>query len=170
MNCSTNQNMKHLAMEMHVSDLAEFMFIKNVNNALIELELGGIQDNKDFFFFLIDLFCKGLVLLFGKDNKVNIDELTMEDFAKIKEKMGVAGINVTLNIVPDKPDEDMNDIEIETEDKMEDAPDDIIPQKTYLNIKDLEMEDNNKRLNEYIFKMKMSNLIYNISFDLIHRM
>lgn len=168
MACSTNTNLKQVCMEMQVDDLAEFMFRKNVNNAVIELELGGIKDNKDFFFFLIDLFCKGLVILFGTENKVMIDSLSMEDFAKVKQKMSLAGINVMLNIV--QQDEDMVDVSPQEErNDMDDAPDDIVPQKTYLNIRDLEMEDNNKRLSEYIFKMKMGNLLYNINFDLIHK-
>ena len=82
--------MSHLEVDMHVNDLAEFMFTKNKSNALIELSLGGIENNKDLFFFCLDLFCKGLVILHGTENKVDLDSITMEQFGDIKNKMELA--------------------------------------------------------------------------------
>ena len=49
--------------DMEIDDLASFLFTKNINNITTELSLGGIADNKDLFFFCLDLF--GLALGHG---------------------------------------------------------------------------------------------------------
>lgn len=84
---------------MHINDLAEFMFIKNIDDKKMMLSLNCVEDNKDLFYFLLDLFCKGLVHMFGRDNHVNVHELSMEDFEKVKKKMRNAGIVITLDVV-----------------------------------------------------------------------
>lgn len=156
--------------EMHINDLADFMFIKNTNNSLIELELNGIEDNKDLFFFLVDLFCKGLVLLYGTNNKVEISDLTLEDFNTVKQKMALAAVDVHLLITEVPQDEEDVEPEDESSDggnDDEDAPDDIDPVNKYVNFNDLEKEPNNKPLSDYVFKLKQQNMIYNIHFTLI---
>jgi hypothetical protein len=147
------------------------MFRRNANNSIIELELNGVEDNKDLFFFLVDLFCKGLVLLFGNNNKVEVENLTMDDFNVVKQKMSLAGVNVVLNIVPMEAEEEVNDVDDNSNNNKEEdetAPDDIEPINNYVNINDLEKEPNNKSLKDYVFRLKLSNLIYNINFELSH--
>lgn len=170
MNCAKDQKVDAYV-DMHISDLADFMFKKNVHNSIIELELNGVEDNKDLFFFLVDLFCKGLVLLFGRENKVEIDSLTMEDFSVVKQKMSLAGVNVLLNIVEVPPDlvDAIESIKSPEDNDDPDAPSDIEKPNNYVNINDLEKEPNNKSLEDYVFKLKLSNLIYNINFELVHR-
>jgi hypothetical protein len=40
-----------LYMDMHIDYFADFLFIKNINNSIIELTLPEIENNKDMFFF-----------------------------------------------------------------------------------------------------------------------
>jgi hypothetical protein len=156
-----------LNVDMHINDLASFMFIKNKNNAIIELSLGGIQNNKDLFFFCLDLFCKGLVHLFGDNGKVHVDQLTMEQFAIVKQKMSLAGIDVILNII--RLPKDIH-VEYETNLDSDVSPPDIKEHPTAINISEIDSElDSNKPMSEYIFKLKMHDIVYNINFQLVHR-
>ena len=86
--------------DIEVDQLSDFIFLENKNNSLIELELGGIENNKDLFCFMLDLFCKGLVKVYGHDNQVEVDNLTIDDFLFIKKKMECAGIRVVLDVKP----------------------------------------------------------------------
>jgi hypothetical protein len=143
-------------LEIHVNELADFLFIKNVNNTIIELQLGGISNNKDLFFFCLDLFCKGLVKLFGIEGKsVNLEDLTEDNFISVREKMLCAGINANLSIFPSEISIDLRD---------EDGK-----QKSILNLEELNTEDNNKALKEYEFKVMNNNKLYIVKFNLVHR-
>ena len=137
---------KFTHVDMHVNDLATFMFTKNVNNATLELSLGGIENNKDLFFFCLDLLCKGLVLLYGKYGRVDVERLSFECFNCIKKKMALAGINVKLNV------------------ESVDAPEDI----NAINLDEIHSQSDSDELSDYIFKMKMDKIIYNIAFELVH--
>lgn len=155
-----------LFVDMHIDELANFMFLKNVNNAIVELSLGGIENNKDFFFFCLDLFCKGLVLLFGSERsdgvrKVDIETLSEDNFREVQHKMGLAGINVHLDVHV-LGDEGTSLIE-------NDMPPDVTHEKNAININDLQMEPDHKDLKDYIFKIKMDKLIYFVHFELVHK-
>lgn len=143
--------------EMEVSDLADFMFKRNVNNVVLDLSLGGIENNKDLFYFILDLFCKGLVLLFGgEENSVDVDAITLEDFNVVKEKMGCAGININLLVYP-------SDIELQDGNVVE------MSKRTLLNLDEINNAPDNKPLEEYVFKLLTLKNQYVISFNLIHR-
>jgi hypothetical protein len=143
--------------EMEVSDLADFMFKRNVNNVVLDLSLGGIENNKDLFFFILDLFCKGLVLLFGgEQNSVDVDTITLDCFNIVKEKMGCAGININLAYYP-------NDIELQDGEVVE------MSKRTLINLDEINNAHDNKPLEEYVFKLLTIKNQYVISFNLIHR-
>jgi hypothetical protein len=151
-----------LEVDMHIDDLANFMFVRNVNNALVELSLGGIENNKDLFFFCLDLFCKGLVLLFGENGKVDVESLTEEKFNLVKQKMHLAGIDVKLDIYMDPSQSTTVSLINDNE------PPDVEPIKTSVNINELDMDDDNKPLSEYVFRLRLDSIIYNIHFDIVH--
>ena len=159
--------MSHLEVDMHVNDLADFMFTKNINNALIELSLGGIENNKDLFFFCLDLFCKGLVILYGIENKVNLDSITMEQFNDIKNKMELAGIQVNLELQELQKNENTI-ISLISEDSINE-PSDIQAITNSINLNEIDQEYDHKQLNEYIFRLKMEKYIFLITFNLIHK-
>jgi hypothetical protein len=136
-----------LNVEMHINDLAEFIFIKNENNAKIYLSLNGLVDSKDLFYFCLDLFCKGLVLLFGSENKVDLDVLTMDNFYSIKKKMNNASIDVILDFYQDL-DGDSDGVS--------------------LNLQHIEGMDNNLLLREYDFIIRSQPNVFSIRFDMIY--
>lgn len=151
--------------EIEVDELARFLYSHNKQDSVIELSLGGIEDNKDLFYFCLDLFCKGLVMLFGDNNKLVINDISLDQFESIKKKMGNAGIKVDLDIIqtqstPDgKFDED-------------DLPSDLPLTALYpnINIKDIETLPNSLPLSDYKFDINLSpTLTYRITFNLFHK-
>lgn len=134
---------------MHINDLADFIFIKNVNDSIIQLSLNGVEDMKDLFYFCLDLFCKGLVILFGQDNKVEVEIITLEQFMLLRKKMANAGININLNIYED----------IEGEENEE--------KKVALNLEKIEELPNNLNIEDYDFILRSCNMVYKINFGFI---
>jgi hypothetical protein len=138
-------------MEIDIDYLAEFLFLRNTSNSLVELTLDGIEDNKDFFFFCLDLFCKGLVLLYGKDNKIVINDIDEEQFESVRKKLENAGIlaKLTVHTLPPL------------------SPDSVFPN---VNIAELKELPANLDIDSYVFKIDMNpQLAYNITFQLIHK-
>jgi hypothetical protein len=146
-------NGPYLDVEMQINDLAEFMFTKNVNNVVIDLCLGGIQNNKDLFYFCLDLFCKGLVIMFGNgSNSVDIEDLTADNFALIREKMLCAGVVVKLVALPS----DIDDMEGN-------------PVKASLNFDEINASGDNLPLSQYEFKVTNKLMLYIVSFSIVHQ-
>lgn len=141
--------MNFYEIDMNIDDLAKFIFKENVNNVPIELNLEGIESNKDLFYFCLDLFCKGLVILYGNNNSISIENITYEQFHVIQQKLKCAGINISL---------DMQDTNIHVIDK----------NKSTLNLQELNDEPNNKNLQDYKFKAINNNKLFIISFSLVH--
>lgn len=150
--------------EIEVNELARFLYTDNNQDAVIELSLGGIEDNKDLFYFCLDLFCKGLVMLFGDNNKLVINNITTEQFESIKRKMGNAGIQVDLAVLTfDRK------IDIHDDDGL---PEDLPASALYpnINIKDIELLPNSLSLTDYKFEINLSpTLTYQITFNLFHK-
>ena len=136
-------------MTIEIDALSKIMFIDNVNDAQIELSLGGIESNKDLFYFCLDLFCKGLVLLFGSNNRVELDKLSIEQFEIVRKKMGNAGVDVKLKLY-------------------QDIRDDEEKEKVSVNISNLESLGDNLDLKEYAFVIHTPSLVYNVNFELFH--
>ncbi len=129
-----------------MSDILEFatyMFLTNKDNKIIRLNLQGIENNKDLFLFLIDLFCKGLVICYGDNNKVNFDDLDVNKFNNIKQKMLNAGIIINLEIIQN-----------------------VISVPTHINSSEIDSEVEDKNLEDYIFKIYKDLQIYEIRFSL----
>ncbi len=126
---------------MNVDHFVEFMFLKNVNNYLIDLQLGGIEDTKDLFCFFVDLLCKGLVLLYGQNGKIELEKIEEDQFQNVARKMMLAGIKTHLNIIPNESSKRLG----------------------------LEFKDENyDTLDEYEMNIIANDKIYNIRFSLIY--
>lgn len=133
---------------MHVDSLADFIFLKNKNNAEVFLQLNGLEDIKDLFFFCLDLFCKGLVLLFGDNNRIDLETMTMEKFDIIRKKMELAGLDVHLQT--EIPSENM-----------------VRNQLTTINLDEIDQKHGDLKLSDYCFTIHSPTLSYHLTFDLI---
>lgn len=140
-------NSSRLLIDMEVDQLIDFMFVKNINNAIIELSLEGIENNKDLLCFFIDTMCKGLVILFGENNRLELDNdrITADDFELIRKKMALAGIAINLSVTENI---------------------DNIP--AHVNIRELDNYPDNLELGDFTFNVVTINNIYSIKFELIH--
>lgn len=142
-------------MDVHIDELAEFIFVQNVNDAVVEMsfEDNAITNSKDLFYFCLDLFCKGLVRLFGHNgNRVEIHSLSMENFELVRNKMRNAGIDVDLKIVShEEPFESV-----------------LHTSKSVINLPELIDANDSLSLDAYEFKVITDTIVYAIRFRLVH--
>lgn len=156
---------------LEIDELAQFLFQTNTCNAIIELRLGGIEDNKDLFYFCLDLFCKGLVLLFGNDNRIIVNNISLEQFQKVKTKMANAGINVCLTVENNNSLLEHHETD-NTNVPNTNMPSDLLASALYpkLNMDHIETLPNNLNLTDYKFEINLSETTtYIISFELFHK-
>tara|TARA_B110000093_G_C12843095_1_gene356094 strand:- start:27 stop:458 length:432 start_codon:yes stop_codon:yes gene_type:complete len=100
--------------EVHINDitkLVQFVFVENRGDNRMLIESSDFKDNRDLYFFCIELTMKGLAYLYGDGNgKVDIEELSMDQIENIKTKLANAAIELLLDI--EETDDMINDTEI----------------------------------------------------------
>ena len=134
---------------LHFNELIDYIFLKNKNNKKILLQLDELKDTKDLFCFCLDLFCKGMVILYGNENrKVNINELSMEQIQAVVDNLSYAGIFTIIQIKDKVEDDDysMNEVLNKSLDTLLD-------------------NESDKDLSYYKFTLKIDKLYYIIQFD-----
>ena len=139
--------------EVHIEEIQElvkFVFSDNRHNNRMVIESSDFKDNRDLYFFCIELTMKGLSYLYGDENgKVDIEDLTLEQLENVKTKLSNAAIELTVDIVP-------IDDNIETGENTEIVYD--IPYK------DLERKS---KLEEYSLNLIKKKNLYNIKFKIM---
>lgn len=135
-----------LAVDMEIDDFATFLFIKNKHNAIVDLSMGNVENTKDLFCFCIDLLCKGLIILFGDGIRVDLDTITQDNFAVIKQKMYNAGILVKLEVFPNT-DKEPNTV----------------------NVADIDNAKDDMNMDDYHLKIVGNDIIYYIQFSVERR-
>ena len=111
------------------------------------IESSDFKDNRDLFFFCIELTMKGLSYLYGNENgKVDIDDLSMEQIESVKSKLANAAIELLLDI--EEIEDSVNDTEI---------------------IYDIPYNDLEKKVNleEYSLKLIKKNTKYTLRFKIM---
>jgi len=89
-------------LEINIDGLAKYMFETNKRKQnWIQLDLHGVENQKDLFCLCLDLFCKGLVILFGIDNRVYVDDLQLNQFQELADCMNRAGIICKITFDPE---------------------------------------------------------------------
>ena len=90
--------------EVHIEEIQElvkFVFSDNRHNNRMVIESSDFKDNRDLYFFCLELTMKGLSYLYGDENgKVDIEDLTLEQLENVKTKLSNAAIELTVDIVP----------------------------------------------------------------------
>lgn len=133
--------------EINIDDLANFLFVKN-NSTRVALSLPQLECQKDLFYFFLDLFCKGLMIFFGNNNRVEIEKLTYNDFDNVKKKMKCCGIIAHLEVLS----------AVDTNINLLDG--------NPINVSAIEELPDNLNLEEYQFRLLTLNGIYIVYFSL----
>ena len=82
--------------ENEVEEMIPIIFLNKTNRG-INMCLEGIQDSYDMFCFCIDLFTKGLLLLYSNNtNKVDLTSLTTEQLQHAIAQLKKAHIHTTI--------------------------------------------------------------------------
>ena len=92
---------------MDIDGLAPMIFLKNPNDLPIKLNLlDPIENGKDLFFFLLDLFFKGIYYLscghYGNCERIKLSELTLDTVFQAVRKLRNINVKVMLSISEDE--------------------------------------------------------------------
>jgi hypothetical protein len=101
-------------LDIDVDLLAPIIFLKNLNNLPIVLKItDSLENNKDIFFFCLDLFFKGLFMMNSIDEKtVILNNLNLEEIYKVVRKMRNANLNVIIEICDNSLHDQKNNYKI----------------------------------------------------------
>lgn len=144
-----------------IHELAAFIFLKNTEENQLYLHITSLKTKKQLFFLLFDLFCKGLILLYGSGNRLLLNKLDMSQFDELKRKLKCAHVNLILTLYDAKTAQLLDLLPSDVKDHQESS---II--RSSLN-KILEMDDDEDLVN-YQFHLYMNDTLFCISFDIIH--
>jgi len=132
-------------------ELVNYIFFKNASKKKILIETSDLRTSKDIFCFCLDLFCKGLILCNGDENKrVEVESLQIEDIQNVIDKLSYTGI--------------MTIVQISTLKEMDNAgtPHDLLVKS----VNDINSFPDNGTLSEYDFKLRVNEVVYIIRFEL----
>ena len=87
-------------MEVSAEKLARFVFVDNVNDIDIQLNLVGIDTSYDLFCFCVSLVMQGVNIFCG--NNVEVDDIPLETINQIGRKMKNARIQMNVSVEPKK--------------------------------------------------------------------
>ena len=141
---------------IEVDELAEYIFKTNQCNQ-IYINVRCLKSTKELFFFLFDIFCKGIVLLYGKNKKTLLNNLQLYQFEEIKEKLRYAHIKLNLEIYNKDTAILLDMMKEANNEKM------IIQQS----IDDIINMNDNEDLSKYVFKIFMNESLFCIHFEII---
>jgi len=134
-----------------IDSLAPIIFIKNINNLPISLNLEDPLNNpKDIFYFCSDLFFKGVYYMHKNiNNKVIINNLTLEQMYEVVSKLKLAKINTIINILSTDVDQKQAHAIINT---------------SMHNVRAMNDHDD---IHKYFLSIPINGVLYSISFRLI---
>ena len=144
-----------------VSELANYIFVHNIHDNDILININCLKTQKELFFLLFDLFCKGIILMYGENNRMTLNTLNMEQFDEVKRKLKCARIHLNLILYDKEMAELLDLIPKDMDDNYERN---II---TY-SLAKIRAADDNIDLKEFVFQLFMNNTLYCIHFDILH--
>jgi hypothetical protein len=146
---------------MDVEQLAETIFIKNRYDADMTFDINQHISGKQLSQLLYTLFMKGLVLLFGKDQKIVLNQVTEDQLEHVSNKLRLAHIKTLVEVV----------------DKQTAILLDYIPENTHgIPLELYVMKENqsehlrkpdNTDIREYVFQLFMNGRLIRVSFDIM---
>ena len=148
-------------MNIDVNDLATFIFKQNTDNNQLYININSLKTHKQLFFLLFDLFCKGLLMLYGSGNKLLLNKLEMVQFEEIRQKLKLAHIDLVMEQYDDSTAKLL----------------DLIPEKDILNketaiirssLNTIHGMKDDEDLKDYQFNLYMNDTLFCIHFDVTH--
>ena len=143
-----------------ITELAQYVF-RNENESPIFIEINCLKTKKELFFLLFDLFCKGLIILFGENNKILLNKLEMSQFDVVKTKLKLAHVDMNLQLYDKDTAVILEMIPSDIDDRFEKT----IIQKSLAKINGM---PDDADLKDYVFQLFMNETLFNINFDVIH--
>lgn len=143
-----------------ITELAQYVF-RNESESPIFIEINCLKTKKELFFLLFDLFCKGLIILYGENNKILLNKLGMDQFDEVKAKLKLAHVDLNLTLY----DKETAVILEMIPDMIDDRFEKTIIQKSLAQINGM---SDDMDLKEYVFQLFMNETLFNINFDIIH--
>lgn len=140
----------------------EAIFIKNRFNYEVRFQLIDTMTNKDLAHFLHSLLIRGLVLLYGHDNKLTLNHVTMGQLEKAREKLKLAHVNVRVSLY-DK------DTAVDLEYMPQSAPRNMPLEVSIarMNHAELGRKAHDLNLRDYVFKTYLNNNLVCVSFEVV---
>lgn len=86
-------NIQRAKVDIH--ELLQIIFLSD-NHSEIILEASLLKTNKDIFLFCLELFNNGIVLLFGKEGRCVMNNISIDDIYLVRKKLMVAHINTKI--------------------------------------------------------------------------
>jgi hypothetical protein len=148
--------------DVGIDQLATYVFFENKQNKIIHLDLHGIENTKDLFCFLFDLFCKGLVTLYGNERRqVDFVNVSMQDILYVVDRLKYAKVRCILTEKTIEQLAPLLSLSPEEQDL-------ISPAMVLYTSMDLlkKMPDSLPNLTDYSFTVMIHSKLYTIQFDL----
>lgn len=143
-----------------MEELVNTIFIKNRFNNEIRFELNHKMSTKDLAHFLYSLFMKGLILMYGYNNQLTLNFLTMEQIEKVRDKLKLAHVKTKVSL-----------FDRETAVDLEFLPEAFSPNVPFevsvmqYNNMELGKQPCNLKLGEYVFKKYLNGQLICVSFE-----
>lgn len=85
-----------MGMNTNGKDLANIIFCELPDHASIDISIPGLGGTKELFMFCLDLFMRGLTLLYGRDTPtgraITLTAIDDDMFGHVAKRMSTAGI------------------------------------------------------------------------------
>lgn len=144
-----------------MEELVNAIFVKNRFNNEIRFEINQNMHSKDLAHFLYSLFTKGLILLFGYNNQLTLNFVTIDQIEKVIEKLKFAHVKTKFNLYDKETAVDL--------DYLPEILPTNLPLEIYVmqyNQMELGKKPNNLKLDEYVFKKYLNGQLICISFEI----
>lgn len=83
---------------MNISNLSKKIFLNEIKPfKSIQVEFDNTEDESELFQSLVSIFTEGMILLFGKNGKVNLEEITNDEFLKVIQYFRSFGIQINVH-------------------------------------------------------------------------
>ena len=147
---------------MSIDSLVEAIFIKNNFDNEIRFEVDSNMNNKQLAQFLHSLFIKGLILMYGKNNQLVLNSLTMDQLERARHKLKLAHVKARVNLHDKETAFDLNLI---PENDNTTIPLEISIMK--YNTDEINKQQDNLLIKEFVFKKYINGNLVCISFEII---